>query len=335
MFGSSEFESYWPYIQRELDASFLRPVKGGVLRSTYVREIMKTKTLRLGLMLLPLICAIAVPAQAQTASPQQVLNQYVANLQSNPSDTALRGKIIALAQSMSPPPETPAEARRHMARGVAAVEDAKTPGDFKDACKEFQQAATLAPWLANAYRNLAIAQDKAGMYNESLASLRLYLLTKPSSSDVDWAEDLKAKVGYRKEKAAKAKQEESSPQAVAAREQQSFEDLLRKIDGRRYIVDDDAISKMDVFTRVIDIKGTLFVRGQSGKPGSGAQGQGYWETQRIGIQGRVTSYSESLTGPTSLNETYTISEDGDRIVIHSKYSGAENKEYDRVFRWQR
>ena len=198
---------------------------------------MKTRTMHLGLMLLPLFCATGLPARAQAANPQQTLNQYVAELQSNPSDTALRGKIIALAQTMNPPPEAPAEARRHMARGVAAVEDAKTTDDFKDACNEFQQAATLAPWLANAYRNLAIAQDKAGLYDEALASLRFYLLTKPSPADVNWAEDLKSKVEYRKEKAQKAKEEENSPQAVAAREQQSFQNLLRKIDGRRYYSD--------------------------------------------------------------------------------------------------
>jgi hypothetical protein len=68
---------------------------------------MKTRTILLGLMLLPLFCAIGLPARAQTASTQQTLSQYVADLQSNPNDTALRGKIIALAQSMSPPPAIP------------------------------------------------------------------------------------------------------------------------------------------------------------------------------------------------------------------------------------
>ena len=155
---------------------------------------MKTPRVHLRRILLPLLCAIAIPVLAQTANPQQALNQYVADLQHNPNDTELRGKIIELVLTMSTPPEVPAEAKRHMARGVATVEDAKTPDDFKDACNEFQQAATLAPWLANAYRNLAIAQDKAGLFDESLASLHLYMLTRPSSADADWAEDLKSKV---------------------------------------------------------------------------------------------------------------------------------------------
>jgi len=292
---------------------------------------MKAKTILDGLLLVSLFYAIAIPARAQTGSSQQTLNQYVADLQSNPNDTTLRGKIIALAQTMDPPPEVPAEARRHMARGVAAVEDAKSPGDFKDACNEFQQAATLAPWLANAYRNLAIAQDKAGLYDEALASLRLYLLTKPSSADVNWAEDLKAKVEYRKEKTAKAKEEENSPQAVAAREQQSFQDQLRKIDGRRYTFDGGAD------TGIIDIKGRLFVSGDIGKPGWQLH-QGYREYERIEIQGRVTSRSKALSsdnGPVSEEETYTISEDGDTIVYHRRLSGGINTQNDAVYRWQR
>jgi ankyrin repeat protein len=145
--------------------------------------------------------ARSIPARAESASPQDTLNQYVADLQKNPNDIALREKIIALALTMNPSPEVSAEAKRHMSRGVAVVEGAKTSDDFNDACNEFRQVNKLAPWLANGYRNLAIAQDKAGMYEEALANLRLYLLTKPAPSDVDWAEDLKSKVEYRKGKA--------------------------------------------------------------------------------------------------------------------------------------
>ncbi len=186
---------------------------------------MKARTNSPVVMLFVLLCAVTVLARAQ--SPQQTLNQYVAQLQSNPNDTALRGKIIALAQTMNPEPEVPAEAKRHLSRGVAAVEDAKTPADFKDACNEFQQAVTLAQWLANAYRNLAIAQDKAGMYDEALGSIRFYLLAKPSTTDVYWAEDLKAKVEYRKEKAARAKYEPAAQPVVP--QENSFKMLIFRI----------------------------------------------------------------------------------------------------------
>jgi hypothetical protein len=287
---------------------------------------MKSKSIHSGLMLIALICAIAVPARAQTANPQQTLNQYVAELQSNPSDTALRGKIIALAQTMNPPPETPAEARRHMARGVAAVEDAKTPDDFKDACKEFQQAATLAPWLANAYRNIAIAQDKAGMYDQSLASLRVYLLTRPSSADTDWADDLKSKVEYRKEKAAKAKEEENSPQAVVARQQQSFQDLLRKIDGRRYTFPS---SNPPYNTQTIDVRGNFLVLGYLWP--NGQYGDSGWP------RAEINGYETTLrNGDSSI--VYVISEDGESIAFHLRYPNNSNwSKYnqDRIAVWQR
>ena len=149
------------------------------------------------------------PILASAQSPQETLNQYIVDLQKNPSDTALREKIIQLVSTMSSSPEVPSEAKKHISRGVAAIEGAKNPDDFKDACDEFQQVTMLAPWLGNGYRNLAIAQDKAGMYAAALQSLSLYLLTKPSSADVEWAEDLRNKVEYRKEKAAIEKNAEA------------------------------------------------------------------------------------------------------------------------------
>ncbi len=289
---------------------------------------MKAKTILSALMILPLLCAIAVPARAQTANPQQTLQQYVTDLQSNPSDTALRGKIIALAQSMSPPPETPAEARRHMARGVAAVEDAKTPGDFKDACKEFQQAATLAPWLANAYRNLAIAQDKAGMYDEALGSIRFYLLAKPSTTDVNWAEDLKAKVEYRKEKAARAKYEPAAQPVVP--QENSFDALLRKINGRRYVYwQPDHKSRL-----VIDMQGSTLVAG-------GINVNGYFESKRTVMQRREVTIpsNDSPDNPVSramgwwlIDDTFTISEDGDSITFRRRTSNGVDTV---VLYWQR
>ena len=84
--------------------------------------------------------------------------------------------------------------------------------------------------VGDAYRNLAIAQDKSGQYDAALTNLRLYLLTSPSPADEAWAKSLINKVEYRKEKAAK----EPSRQAAAAPKQDAFEDLLKKIDGRRH-----------------------------------------------------------------------------------------------------
>jgi len=170
-------------------------------------------------------------AQAQTSTPQQTPQQYVAELQGNPNDDALREKIIKLAREMNPPPAVSDAARKYMDRGIAAMEDAKGIDDFKAASDEFTKATNLAPWLGDAYRNLAIAQDKAGQYDAALKNLRLYLLTAPALPDEDWARSLMNKVEYRREKAAR----ESSPETIAVKQQTEYEAWLKKLDGARFV----------------------------------------------------------------------------------------------------
>ena len=196
------------------------------------------------------------------------------------------------------------------------MEDAKTPGDFKDACNEFQQAATLAPWLANAYRNLAIAQDKAGMYDEALGSIRFYLLTKPSTTDVNWAEDLKAKVEYRKEKAARAKYEPAAQPVVP--QENSFEALLRKIDQRNYRGNGEVIT---VYGRHIAWCGT----DRADRFGGSCPEYG----NVTGLGGgcdpiEINGYESTCGGSYDTGKDYywndhfrvTISNDGETIMIH-------------------
>jgi hypothetical protein len=55
------------------------------------------------------------------------------------------------------------EAQRYMARGMAAVEMAKTPKDYKRAVLEFEQAAKLAPNWPDVYFNLGSVQAKAAL----------------------------------------------------------------------------------------------------------------------------------------------------------------------------
>ena len=76
------------------------------------------------------------PVYAQSSNPQQTLNQYVADLQKNPNDYALREKIIRHVQAMKQKPAIPEEAERRMARGSAAVKGAKNEKDFQDAAVE-------------------------------------------------------------------------------------------------------------------------------------------------------------------------------------------------------
>jgi tetratricopeptide (TPR) repeat protein len=138
---------------------------------------------------------------------------------------------------------------------VAAIEGAKTEEDFRAASAEFLKAVNLAPWLGDAYRNLAIARDKSGQYDAALNNLRLYLLTSPSPADEAWAKSLINKVEYRKEKAAK----ESSPAAMAEKKRQEEGAFLKKIDGARYKYYHS--DSRDAGYWILDIRGNQVIKG--------------------------------------------------------------------------
>lgn len=155
------------------------------------------------LAVLTVISMAATDVHAQT--PPEILNQYIADLQNNPGDTALREKIILYAQCMRPAAAIPDEARRHMNRGIAAAEGASAESDYLDAIAEFQKAVDIAPWLGSGYRNLAVMQDKAGQYAQALQNLKLFLLTNPAAADAEAAKSLMDKIEYRQEKALRTK----------------------------------------------------------------------------------------------------------------------------------
>ena len=94
---------------------------------------------------------ICLPAQFTT--PQQTLQQYVADLQSNPNDAALRGKIIALAQTMRTPPAVPADTYELVGRAAYAIKNANSDADFLAAADAYGKALQLAPWVADYYFN--------------------------------------------------------------------------------------------------------------------------------------------------------------------------------------
>jgi len=152
-------------------------------------------------MVFVLIIAVISTADAQTA--QETLNQYIADLQKNPNGNALREKIIRHVQTMKSVPAIPAEAQRYMARGQAAVEDAKSKHDYSEASKEFQKAVNTAPWWADAYYNLGITHEKAEQYPESIISLKFYMLAAPNAQDLQAVNTKIFKLEYRMEKASK------------------------------------------------------------------------------------------------------------------------------------
>lgn len=191
-------------------------------------------TLLLGLNLTPVLWAqdqesLGLAAE-QAGRLREALKHYVAALQSvsegSASDQALREKIISLVQKLSPAPVVPEEARRFAVRGQIAVREAKSQADYVEAAGEFNRALKLAPWWAESYFNLAVAQGKAGQFNEATRSLKLYLLAAPNAPDAEKVKDQIYALEYRQERARKDAQDKAD-------ETRRQEQARREADERR------------------------------------------------------------------------------------------------------
>ena len=154
-------------------------------------------------------------------------------------------EVIKLAKAMAQLPLIPEEARRHFVRGAALFKDANSADDFTQVLDEFRQATDLAPWWPEARYNWALACEAAGDYAGAIGHMNLYLLFRLPEAEARTAQDKIYALEAKQEKAAKNKVEESSPEVVAAREE---EDFTKKLNGARYMRDDR--------TALVEIRGT-------------------------------------------------------------------------------
>ncbi len=211
-------------------------------------------------------------AAAQPATPQETLTQYIADLQKNPNDTALREKIIKRVQTMKRAPAIPEAARRHYVKALTLLEDAKQPSDSADAAEEFRQALLIAPWWGDAYMKMGLALETAQRYDDAIAALKLYMATKPRGEVLRQAQDEIYKIEAKRdraerdrESAARRAEEDKRAQAEenARAQQRNLEDFYRKCDGRRYVLDfGDSENTADLRGRQI-ILGSIY---KSGRP---------------------------------------------------------------------
>ena len=287
----------------------------------------KDKFIVSALLVLMTLSIFGAHVQAQT--PQQTLTQYIADLQKNPNDNALREKIIKHVQMMKPTPAIPEEARRYFVEGNALLKAAKAQKGYRLAIDSYRQCLLIAPWWAQALYNYAVALDLANQFDEGMNALKLYIATDPGGEGSRKAQDKIYEIGAKKKLAAQER-EESSPQASALREQNKFDDWLKKLDGRRYTY------PWGSGTVLLDVRGKVLVYG-------GLFNRGFNEVYRFEIRGRVTSYAptrEQQKDPDGLllkvwlvEGTYTISEDGDRITQRLRFSDGDVREY--IYLWQR
>lgn len=100
------------------------------------------------------------------------------------------------------------EVERHMARGTAAMEVAKSHVDYLDAVEEFGKTVELAPDWADAWFNLGTAQEAAKQYQLAIKSFQAYLEKSPNASDRDAVETRLFKLEYKMEKMEREKAHE-------------------------------------------------------------------------------------------------------------------------------
>jgi len=198
-----------------------------------------TVKISMWLLLAALLLWVAAPAQAAKAKSKaksgddlETLEEYIADLQKNPGNEAQRIKIINLVLEMKRPPAVPEEAKRSMAYGTAAMKGARSEADFKEAVTEFQKAANAAPWWANAYYNLGVAQDKAGQVAAAIKSLNLYLQAAPEARDTEKVKQLVYEMEYRQKKGVKG----FSPDT-------DFKAWLARLNGSRWLRGENADAK--------------------------------------------------------------------------------------------
>ncbi len=150
-----------------------------------------TRPLLIAAMVISLISpGYAAPAKKSGAS-QDALKQHTEELKKNPADKTLREEIIKMALGMKPGPSVPEDAERSIVRGTSFFQKATEITGYKKAIKEFETATNAAPWLAVAYYNLGVAQEKAGLYAEAIQNLKYYLMAAPDAKN---ARDVKDKI---------------------------------------------------------------------------------------------------------------------------------------------
>ena len=275
-----------------------------------------------------LMVAVTSFVHAQTTGRQETLNQYVADLQKNPNDNAMREKIIKLAQEMKPAPAIPEEARRHYVMALTLFKGAKKIEDYGESIDEFKSALLVAPWWAEANRDLGMALEAAKRYDDAISALKLYIASSLGEEKARAAQDEIYKIEAMKKLTAREKAE-SAPQAVATQKQNTFDDLLRKIDGRRYTEAGGREIKS-----VLDVRGRLVVRGYIE---NGRYNEWDGDAARIEIKGRETTVpirdQPAFLKVKAVSMDVIIGEDGDKINMRTHFSDGDVREY--MHFWQR
>lgn len=246
-------------------------------------------------------------------APDKILEGYVAGLQKNPADDALRTKLIKFALQMNPAPAIPDDALRASARGRAAIEMAKSPDDMKDAVDELDRAVQSAPWQASTYSNLAIAQDKVEDYSGALKSLQFCLLASSNERDVTEVKQMMYELEYKQQKAEKERVQKAAAEEAVRRQQAEKQAMLNGLNG-------EWVCAQGCTSAVVTAQGETFridPRGVSWTLGG--------VRKDLALEGTVYFPGEHVDKtncdipPQSNRFTGSISEDGSKITVQTQF----------------
>jgi tetratricopeptide (TPR) repeat protein len=155
----------------------------------------------------------------RTPGLREQLRQDVADLQRNPSDDALREKIINLARAITPKLVAPPEADEQSGRASYAVKNAMSESDYMAAAESYGRASLFAPWVPEYYYNQGVAFEKAKRFDSAIAAFKWYLLAAPDAQD---AKDVREHIGglkYAAESAVRMREEQIRAEQEEARRQ--------------------------------------------------------------------------------------------------------------------
>ncbi len=160
--------------------------------------------------------------------------------------SALLGLALVVVVAFPATGQSPEEdARRHMVRGMAAVEMAKTEDDLSIAAVEFRKAIEIAPNMAAAWYNLASVQSKTGQLKEAIESYQKYLVLAPKAEDTQRVRDEITKIEFRMEQAGRIK----SRGGIWVAEDGTFYQVvsdgnrMTMVTGEYYLTEEEAVSR--------------------------------------------------------------------------------------------
>jgi len=102
---------------------------------------------------------------------------------SSPSDE-LWNTAMGIGLALKPiPTEVPQESRKYFVQANDVFKNSQGDADAKKAIVLYRQALVQAPWFAEAWNNLSLAQEKVADYKGAASSLKNFMLVRPEAAN--------------------------------------------------------------------------------------------------------------------------------------------------------